>query len=60
MSNPPDYQARAEECVSLAQGAKPRRRALLLAMAEAWFMLAELELNDDKIVPIAKGAYLHS
>lgn len=55
-----DYRSRADECVRLAQAANPQHRSLLLEIAEAWFMLAELELDEDKNVPIERGTHLHS
>ncbi len=36
-----EYRRRAEECVRLAQTAKPRHRAVLLEIASKW-----LELSD--------------
>ena len=41
------YRRNAEECVRLAQGAKPGHKAGLLKMAEAWRRLAD-EIPQEK------------
>lgn len=41
------YRRNAEECVRLAQGAKPEHKAALLKMAEAWRRLAD-EIPQEK------------
>jgi hypothetical protein len=35
------YRTNAEECIRLAQSAKPQHKAALLKMAEAWRRLAD-------------------
>jgi hypothetical protein len=41
MENKDRYRSNAEECIRLAQGAKPQHKAALLKMAEAWRRLAD-------------------
>ena len=41
-----DYASRADECVRLAQKAKPEDRVLLLEIAKTWLKLAEHALDD--------------
>jgi hypothetical protein len=41
MENKDRYRTNAEECIRLAQGAKPQHKAALLTMAEAWRRLAD-------------------
>jgi hypothetical protein len=41
MENKDRYRSNADECIRLAQNAKPQHKAALLAMAETWRRLAE-------------------
>jgi hypothetical protein len=41
MENKDRYRSNAEECIRLAQSAKPQHKAALLEMAETWRRLAE-------------------
>ena len=55
-----DYARRADECVRLAQEAKPRERLMLLEIAKTWLKLAELALDDDAVWMKDPGRRLHS
>jgi len=44
--DPREYRKRAEECVRVAQNAKPHHRAFLLDIASKWL---ELSAHDRKI-----------
>ena len=55
-----DYCSRADECVRLAQDAKPQDRALLLQIAETWLRLAELAVDDDNLWVNDREMRLHS
>jgi len=44
--DPREYRKRAEECVRVAQNAKPHHRAFLLEIASKWL---ELSAHDQKI-----------
>ena len=50
MDNKDRYRRNAEECLRLAQSAKPQHRATLLKMAETWRRLAE-EIAREKPRP---------
>jgi hypothetical protein len=45
--NKDGYRTNAEECIRLAQSAKPQHKAALLKMAEAWRRLAD-EIPGEK------------
>ena len=47
MENKGRYRRNAEECIRLAQSAKPQHGATLLKMAETWRRLAE-EISRDR------------
>ena len=47
MENKDRYRSNAEECIRLAQSAKPQHEAALLEMAETWRRLAE-EIAREK------------
>jgi len=47
MENKDRYRSNAEECIRLAQSAKPQHKAALLEMAETWRRLAE-EIAREK------------
>jgi hypothetical protein len=47
MENKDRYRSNAEECIRLAQNAKPQHKAALLEMAETWRRLAE-EIAREK------------
>ena len=55
-----DYHSRADECVRLAQDAKPQDRTLLLQIAKTWLKLAELALDDDSLWVNDRDKHLHS
>ncbi len=47
MENKNRYRRNAEECLRLAQSAKPQHKATLLEMAETWRRLAD-EISREK------------
>jgi hypothetical protein len=46
----PEYRKRAEECVQLAQSAKPHQRAILLDIATKWLMLAAQDAETQALL----------
>jgi hypothetical protein len=55
-----DYTSRANECIRLAEKAKPQDRALLLEIATTWLKLAERALGNDALWVNEPGKHLHS
>jgi hypothetical protein len=46
----PEYRKRAEECVQLAQSAKPYQRAILLDIATKWLLLASQDAETQALL----------
>ena len=46
----PEYRKRAEECVRLAQSAKPHQRAVLLDIATKWLLLASQDAETQALL----------
>ena len=45
-----EYRKRAEECVRLAQSAKPHQRMILLDIATKWLMLATQDTETQALL----------
>jgi hypothetical protein len=50
MTSPGEYRRRAEECVQLAQTARPSHRKSLLEIAAAWIKLADNAEGEAKLL----------
>jgi len=50
----PEYRKRAEECVRLAQSAKPHQRVILLDIATKWLQLAAHDAETQTLLVAIK------
>jgi hypothetical protein len=50
MTTPAEFRKRAEDCVQLAQNARPQDRTILLGIAQAWVELADQATADAELL----------
>jgi hypothetical protein len=60
MGTAADYRKRAQECVEMAQKAKPAERVTLLDIASAWAQLADAAEMETSICVRATNAATHT